>query len=85
MGALNMGLLTIIFTFTFVELFDAMGTMVGMATKAGLMDKTGRFPGMGKAMLTDAAGVSIGSLLEPAPLPLLWKAPLALVLAVVPV
>ena len=63
MGALNMGLLTIIFTFTFVELFDAMGTMVGMATKAGLMDKTGRFPGMGKAMLTDAAGVSIGSLL----------------------
>lgn len=63
MGALNMGLLTIIFTFTFVELFDTMGTLVGTATKAGLMDKQGRFPGMGKAMLVDATGVSLGALL----------------------
>ncbi len=62
-GALHMGLLTIIFTFTFVELFDTMGTLVGTATKAGLMDKQGRFPGIGKAMLVDATGVSIGALL----------------------
>lgn len=63
-GAINMGLLTIIFTFTFVELFDTMGTLVGTATKAGLMDeKTGKFPGIGKAMLVDATGVSLGSLL----------------------
>jgi len=62
-GALNMGLLTIIFTFTFVELFDTMGTLVGTATKAGLMDKTGKFPGIGRAMLVDATGVSLGSLL----------------------
>lgn len=62
-GALNMGLLTIIFTFTFVELFDTMGTLVGTATKAGLMDKQGRFPGIGKAMLVDATGVSLGALL----------------------
>lgn len=63
MGALNMGLLTIIFTFTFVELFDTMGTLVGTATRAGLMDKKGTFPGIGKAMLVDATGVSLGSLL----------------------
>ena len=62
-GALNMGLLTIIFTFTFVELFDTMGTLVGTATKAGLMDKNGKFPGIGKAMLVDATGISLGSLL----------------------
>jgi len=62
-GALSMGLLTIIFTFTFVELFDTMGTLVGTATKAGLMDKEGKFPGIGKAMLVDALGVSLGSLL----------------------
>jgi len=62
-GALNMGLLTIIFTFTFVELFDTMGTLVGTATKAGLMDKKGKFPGIGKAMLVDATGVSLGALL----------------------
>lgn len=62
-GALQMGLLTIIFTFTFVELFDTMGTLVGTATKAGLMDKNGRFPGIGKAMLVDATGVSLGAML----------------------
>ncbi|CUH96315.1 putative membrane protein [Propionispora sp. 2/2-37] len=63
MGAIHMGLLTIIFTFTFVELFDTMGTLVGTATKAGLMDKKGNFPGIGKAMLVDATGVSLGALL----------------------
>lgn len=63
MGALNMGLLAIIFTFTFVELFDTMGTLVGTASKAGLMDKKGKFPGIGKAMLVDATGVSLGAML----------------------
>lgn len=64
MGALNMGIVTIVFTFTFVELFDSMGTMVGAATKAGLVNpRTGDFPGMGKALLTDACGVSFGALL----------------------
>lgn len=63
LGAVHMGLLTIIFTFTFVELFDTMGTLVGTATKAGLMDKRGSFPGIGKAMLVDAVGVSLGALL----------------------
>lgn len=63
MGALNMGLLAIVFTFTFVELFDTMGTLVGTASKAGLMDKKGKFPGIGKAMLVDATGVSLGAML----------------------
>lgn len=62
-GAIHMGLLTIIFTFTFVELFDTMGTLVGTATKARLMDKKGNFPGIGKAMLVDATGVSLGAML----------------------
>ncbi|MBP2663605.1 MAG: adeQ 1 [Firmicutes bacterium] len=62
-GALDMGLMAIIFTFTFVELFDTMGTLVGTASKAGLMDKKGKFPGIGKAMLVDATGVSLGALL----------------------
>lgn len=63
MGALHMGLLTIIFTFTFVELFDTMGTLVGTASKAGIMDKKGHFPRMGQAMFVDATGVSLGALL----------------------
>lgn len=62
-GAISMGLTTIIFTFTFVELFDTMGTLVGTTSKAGLMDKDGKIPGIGKAMLVDATGVSLGALL----------------------
>jgi AGZA family xanthine/uracil permease-like MFS transporter len=62
-GAIGMGLTTIIFTFTFVELFDTMGTLVGTTSKAGLMQKDGKIPGIGKAMLVDAAGVSLGSVL----------------------
>jgi AGZA family xanthine/uracil permease-like MFS transporter len=62
-GAISMGLTTIIFTFTFVELFDTMGTLVGTTSKAGLMDKDGKIPGVGKAMLVDATGVSLGALL----------------------
>jgi len=62
-GALGMGLMTIIFTFTFVELFDTMGTLVGTTSKAGLMDKDGKIPGIGKAMLVDATGVSLGAVL----------------------
>lgn len=62
-GAISMGLTTIIFTFTFVELFDTMGTLVGTTSKAGLMQKDGKIPGIGKAMLVDATGVSLGSLL----------------------
>ncbi len=63
MGAINMGLMTIIFTFTFVELFDTMGTLVGTASRAGLMDKDGQIPDIGKAMTVDAAGVSLGAML----------------------
>ena len=62
--AFSMGLVTIIFTFTFVELFDSMGTMIGTATKAGIFDpESGKFPGLGKAFTTDALGVSFGAIL----------------------
>ena len=61
MGALEMGLWTVVFTFTFVELFDTFGTLVGTAGKAGLLDKNGQSPKIGKAMLVDALGVSFGA------------------------
>ena len=62
-GALDMGLWTAIFTFTFVELFDTFGTLVGTAGKAGLLDEHGRSPKLGRAMLVDACGVSFGALM----------------------
>lgn len=63
-GALNMGLVTIIFTFTFAEFFDSMGTLIGTATKAGIADpQTGKFPGLGRALTADAVGVAFGAVL----------------------
>lgn len=62
-GALHMGIWTVVFTFTFVELFDTFGTLVGTANKAGLLDKDGNSPKIGKAMLVDAIGVSFGALM----------------------
>lgn len=62
-GAIHMGIWTVVFTFTFVELFDTFGTLVGTANKAGLIDKDGNSPQIGKAMLVDAFGVSFGALM----------------------
>jgi len=62
-SAFNMGIWTVVFTFTFVELFDTFGTLVGTANKAGLIDKDGNSPKIGKAMLVDAFGVSFGALM----------------------
>ncbi len=63
MGALGAGLLTVILTFTFVELFDTFGTLIGTAGKAGLLDERGNNPRIGRAMLVDAFGVSFGALM----------------------
>lgn len=62
-GVWKAGLLTALFTFTFVELFDTFGTLVGTATKAGLMEGEEGKKRLGKAMLVDAFGVSFGALL----------------------
>ncbi|MDF2815847.1 MAG: guanine permease, partial [Paenibacillus sp.] len=64
MGALGVGLIEIILVFTFVELFDTFGTLVGTANRAGLMkNKAEGEKKVGKAMLVDAAGVSTGAVL----------------------
>lgn len=62
-GALSKGILGVVLTFTFVELFDTFGTLVGTAGKAGLLDEKGNSPEIGKAMLVDACGVSFGALM----------------------
>ena len=63
-GAFGIGLFEIIFIFTFVELFDTFGTMVGTATRIGLFkDKEKGEKIVGKAMLVDAVGVSAGAVL----------------------
>lgn len=56
------GLISALFTFTFVELFDTFGTLVGTASKAGLLEGDEGHRRLGRAMLVDATGVSLGAL-----------------------
>lgn len=55
-GAWNYGIISIIFTFTIVELFDNMGTLIGVTQKAGLIDKDGHIENIDKALTLDALG-----------------------------
>ena len=63
MGALKIGLVSIVFVFFFVDLFDNTGTLVGVAHRAGLIGKDGKIPRLGKAFLADSTATIVGSLL----------------------
>ena len=55
--------ITVIFTFLFVDFFDTVGTLVGVCSKAKMLDKDGKVPNAGRALLVDAVGTTAGSLL----------------------
>jgi adenine/guanine/hypoxanthine permease len=60
-GALHLGLVEIIFIFLFVDLFDNVGTMVGVCEQGGFV-KDGKIPRVGKALLADGIGTVFGAL-----------------------
>ncbi|WP_029014775.1 NCS2 family permease [Niveispirillum irakense] len=62
-GALNIGLITVVFAFFFVDLFDTAGTLVGVAHRAGLLDEQGRLPRLKRALFADAAATTVGAAL----------------------
>lgn len=53
----------VVLTFLFVDFFDTVGTLVGVATRANLVDKEGRVPNAGRALLVDAVGTTGGALM----------------------
>ena len=55
--------IAIVFAFLYVDLFDTIGTVVGVADKAGLLDKDGKLPRAGKVLMADAIGTTAGALL----------------------
>ena len=55
-GAWNYGIVSIIFTFTVVELFDNMGTLIGLTSKAKMVKPNGEIENLDKALTVDAAG-----------------------------
>lgn len=62
-GALSLGLLTIVFAFLMVDLFDTAGTLVAVAPRAGLMDKDGKMKNLGKALVADSTATIAGAAL----------------------
>ena len=53
----------VIFSFLFVDLFDTLGTLIGVSTKANMLDKDGKLPKIKPALLADAVATSAGAVL----------------------
>ena len=62
-GFFTLDMAIIIFTLLFMNIFDTLGTLVGLATKTGIMDKNGHIPHVKEAMMSDAIGTTISSML----------------------
>lgn len=55
--------IVVIFSFLFVDIFDTLGTLIGVATKADMLDEEGRLPGIRPALMADAIATSFGAIL----------------------
>lgn len=62
-GAMNAGLLGVVFIFFFVDLFDTTGTLIGVSHRSGLLDKDGKLPRLKKALLADSSAIMVGAAL----------------------
>ncbi|RNC66117.1 NCS2 family permease [Proteiniphilum sp. X52] len=56
-------MLIVVFTFLFVNLFDTIGTLLGVASKIGITDENGNFPQLKRALFADALGTTFGAIL----------------------
>ncbi|MDD3942496.1 MAG: NCS2 family permease, partial [Sphaerochaetaceae bacterium] len=59
----SIDMLVIIFTFLFVDMFDTVGTLIGCATKANMLEKDGTIPKCKEALFADAIGTTVGAML----------------------
>lgn len=62
-GLLGLNFITVMLSFLFVDLFDTMGTLIGVASKADMLDEKGRLPRIRGALMADAVGTSLGAVL----------------------
>ncbi len=60
---LTMDMLLVVFTFLFVDMFDTVGTLIGVSSKANMLDKEGRVPRVKQALMADAVGTTVGAIL----------------------
>jgi AGZA family xanthine/uracil permease-like MFS transporter len=62
-GAFDLSMVTVVLTLLLVDVFDTAGTLVGVANRAGMLDKNGHLPRLRKALLADSSATAIGALL----------------------
>lgn len=62
-GALEIGMISVVFAFLFVDLFDTSGTLIAVAQRGNLLAKDGTLPRLGKALLADSSATVAGSML----------------------
>ena len=60
-GVFSLDFLVILFAFLFVDLFDTLGTLVGVSSKAGMLDENGKLPNIKGALLADAVATTAGA------------------------
>jgi len=61
-GAFQVGMISVIIAFLFVDMFDTAGTLIGVSHRAGLLDEEGKLPRMGRALSSDSIATITGSL-----------------------
>ncbi|MDF1518361.1 MAG: NCS2 family permease [Lutibacter sp.] len=59
----TLDMLIVLFTFLFVDMFDTVGTLVGVSSKANMLDKDGNVPRAKQALFADAIGTTVGAML----------------------
>ncbi|WP_423738894.1 NCS2 family permease [Clostridium gasigenes] len=59
----SLDMLVVLFTLLFMDMFDTIGTLVGVTTKAKMLDENGKVPNIKKALLSDAIGTTVGACL----------------------
>ncbi len=60
---LSLDMLVCVLTFLFIDMFDTIGTLIGVSSRAGMVDEKGYIPGLKKAFMADAIGTTLGSVL----------------------
>ena len=63
-SGINIGqFIIVVFAFLFVDIFDTLGTLIGVSTKAGMLDQEGKLPKIKGALMADAVATTAGAVL----------------------
>ncbi len=59
----TLDMLVVVFTFLFIDMFDTVGTLIGVCTRAGMVNKDGRIPRLNQAFMSDAISTTVGAMI----------------------